>query len=156
MNPRRRKGVLKLVRLLLMLSSALLVSTGATYAQMHGSPSGSFGHSGQGSAGFHDAGGGHWGVQQHGFLYGSGHLSNWSPGWGHGGYGYGGYRYRGHAYAPYGRLHSSSSRFYTHPPGSYRFYLYPRGHWPRLYFPPYHRPPYYGGWHSQPYYYGRH
>lgn len=145
MNPRLRKRSWKFVRFFAVLSAALLVFTGVkTYAQVHGSPSGSFGHLGQGSAGLHGAAVGHWGLQQHGFPYGGGHRSNWSPAWGHGRFGY----------APSGSLHSSGAWFYAHPPGPYPLYVYPRGHRPRYYVRGYHRPRYYGGWHSH--YYGHH
>ena len=145
MNPRWRKGIVKLVRLLVMLGTALLVFTGGkTYAQVHGFSSGSFGHLGRGSAGFHGAAVGHWGVQPHGFAYGGGHRSNRSPAWGHGRSGY----------VPSGGLHSSGAWFYGHPLGPYPLYVYPRGHTPRYYVRGYHRPRYYGGWHSH--YYGHH
>ena len=131
MNQRRRKGILKLVRLFAMVGTALLVSTGGkTYAQVHGSSSGSFGHSGERSASFHSAAVGHWGVPQHRFAYGGGHRSNRSPAWGHGRYGY----------ARSGRLYSSGPRFYGNRYGSHAFYVSPPGHRPRYYFRRYNRP----------------
>lgn len=147
MNPRWRNGIVRLLRLFVMLSAALLVSTGVkTYAQVHGFSSGSFGHLGQGSAGFHSAAVGHWGVPQHGFAYGSGHGNNWSPAWGHGRFGY----------APYGDRHSSGPRFYAYSLHPYPLYVYPRGYRPRYYVRRYHAPRYTGGWHSQRSYYGYH
>lgn len=147
MNPRWRKGTLKLVRLFVVLTTALLVSTGG-YAQVHAFPSHSSGRSGRGSAGFHGSAVGHWGVQQHGFAYGGGHVSSgWVSGWGHGQFGYSPY---------YGGLHSRGPGYYPYPLHRYPLYGYPRGHRPRYYFRRYHRPRYYGGWHSQGYYNGRH
>ena len=146
MNPRWQNGIVKLVRVFVMLGTVLLVSTGGkTYAQGHGFSSGGFGHLGRGSAGFHGAAVGHRGVRSHGFAYGGGYRRNWLPARGHGRYGY----------APYGGQHSSGPGFYAYSLHPYPLYVYPRGHRSRYFLRRYHRSRYYGGWHSQLYYHGR-
>ena len=149
MNPKSRKRIWKGVPIFALFLAALFVSEGGTaYAQVHGSQSGSFGHWGRGSAGFHGGAGGYWGVQRHGFGYGGGHVSNgWASGWGHGQFGYSPY---------YGGLHSSAPGYYPYPLHRYPLYAYSHGYRPRYYSPRYHGSRYYGGWHSQRYYYGRH
>jgi hypothetical protein len=148
MNPRLKKRIWNGVPIFALLVAALFVSEGGSaYAQVHGFQSGSFGHLGQGAGGFHGgAVGPHWGVQQHGFGYGRGHVSNgWVPGWGHGHFGYSPY---------YGGEHSWGAAYYPYPLHRYPLYAYPRGHRRAYYFSRYHGFRNYGG--RAPYYHGHH
>ena len=147
MNPSVRRAIRTVLTILVLLGGELLVfPVGKAYAQAHGFRSGSFRHLGRRSGAFHSgAGRPHWGVQQHGFSYGSGHAGNRRE-------------HSGFRFSPYyGGVYSWGSGSYPYPLHSYPPYLYSRGHRPRVhYVPRHHGFRYFRRWHPGSYYYPNH